>query len=661
MRNQVSRLCFFVFYFIHSFISYAQSFKINNESSVVKVQGADSLKLNIFQHRVNNICSARAFRFQILNAADGKIIYSFFDENKIDKWYQKVFTISTKGFDSLRIEFEQDIRFPQNYVDAFCNRYVVVPELNYRNAPDIESNLKFDSIFYSNGDKYFGLLKKSIRTGFGSYFYYNGDVYSGNWFEGKADGKGIYFYASGDCKIGEWKNGQSLSYRYFKNGKEISIASNKIENVNNVFANFNISISSPSGTKYNLKRFRGVLSNKESIMSIIYGVPKDGFYPSFGNHFIQTIRTEGRSKNIFTPFSNNQISYNSENIFVYNLNKGLNDYNKIYFMSRKSNFIEFNEMILASGDNVPKIESHTLPYEFELKNNGIETFKIGSSTMGNGIGAFLGNSTFDGKSYLFIYDYRSTNKIKKIDISRSSSLLSSKSNNLSGVIFQFTPKINGQTISRYFGTLLNVVENDKYIYAFLSGGDLDIVLPICIDKTDNSVSLKTNSTFNCKAHRLEAINICGYLSVGFFYLPEYRGFANYYMHGSDYQIDVYDYRIDKQYSFKLTDIVVESINDYGNFIIVGGYTTSAGYKGYPNPKVVVINKTTKLVTYSNVITKKNASVNSISHDIDNNLIITIGAKTCKGEPVTDDLFIPQIIVDKINENGKFKNDLFFKE
>ena len=60
---------------------------------------------------------------------------------------------------------------------------------------------------------------------------------------------------------------------------------------------------------------------------------------------------------------------------------------------------------------------------------------------------------------------------------------------------------------------------------------------------------------------------------------------------------------------------------------------------------------------SAVIAKKNALINSINLDSKNNIIISIGGIVNYSE---DYSFYPQIITDKLDEQGKFINDLFVK-
>ena len=50
-------------------------------------------------------------------------------------------------------------------------------------------------------------------------------------------------------------------------------------------------------------------------------------------------------------------------------------------------------------------------------------------------------------------------------------------------------------------------------------------------------------------------------------------------------------------------------------------------------------------------------VQTINLDANNNIIISVGGIVSYGE---DYSFYPQIIVDKLNTEGKFANDLFFK-
>lgn len=421
---------------------------------------------------------------------------------------------------------------------------------------------------------------------------------------------------------------------------------------------YNVEYYSPSlSTKYILKRVRAVFSNSQNILTVVFGLPKSGLSASHGNHFIEISRNDGRISNLFSEFTNNQSKYNNSYIDMYSLNNGLNDNSKIYFSSRSgSDYIYFNEMVLQEGSNYPQIYNYELPYKIELNSDGIETFKVWSSKIGNGLGGFLGNSTYDGKSYLFIYNYKNNGEIKKIDLVKSCAMITSPSTINSSAAFNFSNKLNGTEIRQYLNSIVGIVENENYIYAFLSGGEMRSILPICINKKDNSVTVKSNSIF--QTYPIEESNICGMFFMGYNYLPDLKGFANYYTNYNDsYNVDVFNSKIEKQYTFLVNDINIQTINDHGNYIIIGGYTKSSGYKGYPNPKIIVINKSTKTISFSKVFTKKNACINSIYHDLNEQIIISIGSTTCQGEPETDELFIPELIVDKLNSDGRFKNDL----
>ena len=87
------------------------------------------------------------------------------------------------------------------------------------NSPD---NKESYILSYTNGDKYEGDVKNSVRDGFGTYYYHNGDKYEGWWKDNKKHGMGTLFYKDGNLYVGQWKNSEKegIGTLYSRNGEK---------------------------------------------------------------------------------------------------------------------------------------------------------------------------------------------------------------------------------------------------------------------------------------------------------------------------------------------------------------------------------------------------------------------------------------------------------
>ena len=73
---------------------------------------------------------------------------------------------------------------------------------------------KLQTINYTNGDKYYGEIKKDKKHGFGTYTWKDGSVYFGNWENDKKHGKGTFLDASGEELSAVWSKGKFKSQTY---------------------------------------------------------------------------------------------------------------------------------------------------------------------------------------------------------------------------------------------------------------------------------------------------------------------------------------------------------------------------------------------------------------------------------------------------------------
>jgi len=407
----------------------------------------------------------------------------------------------------------------------------------------------------------------------------------------------------------------------------------------------------------NIKIFRNIIATNNSLFSLVYS-PPSGAIPDLQRskigHFL--IETKVDSKLTDYAVFENRGNDNKENFNSYNLNNNLTELNKLYRIKFNQKTVTFSEMTLdLINNNILTNEKFETSNQFELNSEGnIETFNIISGRIGNGIGAFTAYSTFNAKAFLFLYKYKTASPYVKIDLGSLSNGFYSHSNN---------PRYKGMIDGREFEShvqIEEVIQNNKYVFVFLRLFNSDKVVPIKIDLKTNISKAMFESVFNkgqCRTQEFSDAYVC---SDGFFYLPVSQGFANYYSVDGNVKIVCFDSDLKKSWETNLYDITINNVYESGNFIIVGGFTTSKGYIGYPNPKIMVINKQTRAIAYEKVLAKKNGEIDCISSDNNGSIIIGIGSYCCKTKD-TDSDFKPQIIIDKLNANGLFENDLFNKQ
>lgn len=404
--------------------------------------------------------------------------------------------------------------------------------------------------------------------------------------------------------------------------------------------------------KYNIKRFESTISNNLSILSLTFGFPSNGFMSSYGNHLFSTNKNNGYSNH---SFDNLMSYYREKKIGVFNGNQVKN--NTVYFTYNGKDRIEINELTLIDNNVKPINKRYYLPYEFELKNNqNIETYKLNGLTVGNEISAFLGMSQYSLKTYLFIYDYKkSTNSnYRKIDLTKVTSLIDNTIGKAGKhICLNFKGTKEGTSLNSNIYSISSIIQNENFIYIFLASEYLDWVLPVCIDKSNYSVNLKNNSLFNIGNFEYNRTMNMATNTGGYSYLPFSKEFINHYKQENNNKLVIYNKNMDKTWSTIVNDIDIKHINELENYLIIGGSTKNSGYRGFANPKVIVIDRVTRKICYSKVILKKYASVQSVKLDSDRNVIFSIGTSD-----VIDPSFNPLIIIDKLDKNGKFVNDLF---
>lgn len=544
---------------------------------------------------------------------------------------------------------------------------------------EIENNVEKDTknnITYTNGDKYIGEISNYQRNGQGTYYFSNGDRYEGIWKDNKKSGNGKYYYVNGDVNEGVWENDVAVKFNYISKGEIIADEKTQFENQTKKNQNpelpniYNVEYFRHNGeAKLNVKSFRNCVASSNSILSLVYAPPSGNTnnqqFSTIGSFSLKTDLATNTTTDIIKD-ANPGYDSNKTNLNTYNLNNNLDELNKIYYISRGKQ-IEITEYTFGGDNMSSKDNSYALPYEFELNtaDGSKETFELNNASIGNGICGFMAKSTFDKKTYIFIYDYKNKSKYTKIDVTKISNNLKTYSDPDNSTHINFNGDKNGIPFKTSFNNVSAIVQNEKYIYVFISGWNFseETVLPIKINKSNFSATVMTKSLLTRSNFRKQEFTDKSVSEDGYFYMPSSKGFLNYYKvlknNNYVYKLDYYNSEFNKVWESTIDDIIINHAYESGDFIILGGYSKTSGYKGYPNPKVVVINRKTNSISYKKVIAKKNGEVSLINSDSNGNIIIAIGSYCCQAYD-TDSEFVPQIIIDKLDSKGFFQNELFNK-
>jgi len=281
-------------------------------------------------------------------------------------------------------------------------------------------------------------------------------------------------------------------------------------------------------------------------------------------------------------------------------------------------------------------------FEYEINGN-IETFKVKSYQGGNEVFAFIAETAYNKNVYLFTYDMINS----KLQV-----------NNLSKIYIKDYYKFNIKdcTISKVYRTI------DKNIHVFLQF--IDKLVPLTIKINSNPIFVE-NSVMN--AGVVDDFKFGGWSGC---IVPIYSdtsktiiAYANYYSDNSDIAklnstIKVYDLNFNLIFEKTIVGLKITCIYKQKNHLIIGGFSVDKGYIGFPNPRVMVFNMSSKFVTYDKVLLQKNCKVDNITSDNNGNIEITT-AIWSKNWNHSKNLFLDcYVIFDKLEENGKFKNNLF---
>jgi hypothetical protein len=365
------------------------------------------------------------------------------------------------------------------------------------------------------------------------------------------------------------------------------------------------------------------------------------YYITIGNTTSTIVAKGGHVTNIFTN-EEFQVEDNNNNMDVPN-----DEYNRDSDFSLKTIHLEkrttsrgnkyrFVKLNFNATNNCLENQVYPIYETFEYKVNGnIETFEIKSGIGGNLTFGFIATSTYTKKNYLFVYQIN-FKKLKIYDLST----LNIINRNIYNVNNCSIHSITGDNVFLQFG--------DKILPVIITSDIAEVIenYQIRLDGYDETLG-RVGNIFSLWDESQKQLN----------------GFVNVYSEQFDiknlnYKVKLFDKQLNLVWESTLSDIKITDIHESKGYLIIGGFTLSKGYVGFANPRIVVINKATKQITYDNVIPLKYGEINNISSDINGNIELTIDIWNVKLNAYKHDYLVPKIILDKLDSNGKFVNNLF---
>lgn len=410
----------------------------------------------------------------------------------------------------------------------------------------------------------------------------------------------------------------------------------------------------------NLKVFNNVVATEKGITSLAY-FPQTPFQTQHNSLGLKLIKTEFENTTIKTIFSLNNGNLPAKKIYQGN-NKLIHRNNIfMYFEDQYRNTV-FREIVIPNSNYKPYVNDYKVPENIDFNENGnIQTYKVNEISIGNEIGAFMGTREGDGKKFLFVHQFIKENPYKKYDFLSNSNSFKQVQN----TIF-FNGVINTKNGVKYLRNevvwLDKIFNTDRARVAFFRTNDLDVLIPVKLNKS-GSLKVFSDTLLKSNSKRKTKYSTAKERISGIHYMPYSGGFLNHYygsnLNPNDVTIELYSTDFEKKLKVTIKEFQVKHTIEYDNFIILGGYTESKGYVGFANPKVVVIDKTTKQITYEKTIPLKNHQVDFMNLTLNNGeILISIGSPCCKSNYDTDKNLSPQIIIDNLQSNGTFENDLF---
>lgn len=122
-----------------------------------------------------------------------------------------------------------------------------------------KQTLSNETVTFSNGDKYTGMIVNNAKHGYGVYEWASGDKYYGQWSNDERTGHGIYYFSNGDIYTGEFRNGDMHGYGVYITSDNNVFKGEWVENklktetTSNSSKDTSITLSSSENSKYEIK------------------------------------------------------------------------------------------------------------------------------------------------------------------------------------------------------------------------------------------------------------------------------------------------------------------------------------------------------------------------------------------------------------------------
>lgn len=405
---------------------------------------------------------------------------------------------------------------------------------------------------------------------------------------------------------------------------------------------------------YRIRHFNDLIVVDNKILTSTYCFSTRTAYDSKKGHFDFTTDLIN-SKSTLTQISSNvqERTYGTEygGSSSYSNNRTSNDnnfYSATSFKNNKYDAISMQKTTLKNGQLSSSYKLFNNQIEFSTNGN-IETYESDNFAVGNGLILISYKSTYSSKYYLFIGNF-DNDELIKVDLpSLHNGFKHQHSNNS-----VFSGYYNGKDYYSQWSSAFVFKFND-IITAFVSvkpkGENISTLIPVQVNtKTGEQkvipISISYGDSYDLYNTRSEKKN-------QLFFLPESGGFVN----TIDKTVHLYDNKLKIVGQFNLSDFShINHITEKGNYLIIGGYTKTKGYLGYPNPIIHVIDKSTLKATYTKVIASKNNSIDCIN--VTNNMVVIAVSGFFGSEEELTSPDNSKIIIDELNSNGVFSNDLF---
>lgn len=360
-----------------------------------------------------------------------------------------------------------------------------------------------------------------------------------------------------------------------------------------------------------------------------------------------------------TSYLNYKNAYNAEVRLseIYRNNCGEHKKDKIYssFYDNTNDVLTLLETSMVNGEM--RQRKQVFNGTFETKTNGaIETFEIDEYFTGTGLIIFSAISTYTNNKKLFIGKI-SNSKLWDIDLTELDNQFENPG--------RYRGVLQGKNVYQSWSPYC-VFNNDynNLTTAFISinlPGTEKVLKAIQLDETTGDWKMSEyNFTIGSNFERYPN----NWVQGGEIYFLPSGGFCTVSrdsdgrgVSDNTFSISYFNQKLKLKQKGTLNNFeAITYVNEVGGYIIVGGYTNTKGYLGYPNPVITVLYKGDLSVTYTKFFALKNGTVDLIRTN-GQSVFIAIagffGTAEERVEPVK-----PCIIVDKLNNAGLFENDLF---